>query len=49
MELDIRGARAAGLHVIWMNRAEAVWAGDDAPIAVSDLLGLEQWLDRHAE
>lgn len=47
MELDIRGARAAGLHVIWMNRTEAVWAGEDAPIAVSDLFGLEQWLDRH--
>ena len=45
IELDVRGARAAGLHVIWMNRSDAVWAGDDAPLAVSDLLGLERWLD----
>ncbi len=44
MELDVRGARAAGLHVIWMNRADATWAGDDVPVAVNDLLGLERWL-----
>lgn len=45
MELDVRGARAAGLHVIWINRANVAWAGDDAPVAVNDLLGLEQWLE----
>lgn len=44
IELDVRGARAAGLHVIWMNRADAAWVGDDAPVAVNDLLGLERWL-----
>ncbi len=44
IELDVRGARAAGLHVIWMNRTHATWAGDDAPVAVNDLLGLERWL-----
>jgi len=30
--------------VIWMNRANVAWAGNDAPVAVSDLLGLERWL-----
>lgn len=45
-ELDVRGARAAGLHVIWMNRTDAVWAGEDAPVAVSDLLGVEHWLEQ---
>jgi len=45
IELDVRGARAAGLHVIWMNRTDAVWAGGDAPDAVIDLLELEHWLD----
>lgn len=44
-ELDIRGARAAGLHAVWMNRAEGIWNGDDVPVAVTDLLGLEQWLE----
>jgi putative hydrolase of the HAD superfamily len=43
-ELDIRGARAAGLHAVWMNRAEGEWDGNDAPVAVTDLLELERWL-----
>jgi len=48
MELDVRGARAAGLHVIWINRTGATWTGEDAPHAISDLLGLEQWLEARA-
>jgi FMN hydrolase / 5-amino-6-(5-phospho-D-ribitylamino)uracil phosphatase len=44
-ELDIRGARAAGLQAVWMNRAQGVWPGDDVPVAVTDLLGLERWLE----
>lgn len=44
IDLDIRGARAAGLHAVWMNRAGNTWTGDDAPTAVTDLLGLERWL-----
>jgi putative hydrolase of the HAD superfamily len=48
VELDIRGARAAGMQVIWINRANAAWAGDDAPVAVSDLHDLERWLDRYS-
>lgn len=44
MDLDVRGARAAGLHVIWMNRTAGTWAGDDAPAQVGDLLELERWL-----
>ena len=43
-DLDVRGARDAGLHAIWMNRDNAAWAGDDAPGTVRDLLELEQWL-----
>jgi FMN hydrolase / 5-amino-6-(5-phospho-D-ribitylamino)uracil phosphatase len=45
IELDVRGARAAGLQVIWMNRTDSGWVGDDAPTVVNDLLGLERWLD----
>ena len=45
IELDIRGARAAGLHVVWMNRTGSEWAGDDVPHTVTDLLGLERWLE----
>ena len=44
-ELDIRGARAAGLHAVWMNRGAGAWPGDDAPVAVTDLLELERWLE----
>lgn len=46
-ELDVRGARAAGLRAVWMNRTNTDWAGDDAPVTVNDLLGLEQWLAQH--
>jgi len=45
IELDVRGARAAGLHVIWMNRTDAEWRGDDVPPVVRDLTGLERWLE----
>lgn len=45
-ELDIRGARAAGLHAVWMNRADGQWDGEDAPVAVKDLLELERWLEQ---
>lgn len=46
-ELDVRGARAAGLTSVWMNRSDSAWAGDDAPVVVKDLVELEQWLARH--
>jgi FMN hydrolase / 5-amino-6-(5-phospho-D-ribitylamino)uracil phosphatase len=50
IELDVCGARAAGLQVIWMNRSEAAWTGDDAPATVNDLIGLERWLEeRHGQ
>jgi hypothetical protein len=32
-----------------MNRAQGVWSGDDVPVAVTDLLGLERWLGGLAE
>jgi putative hydrolase of the HAD superfamily len=44
IELDIRGARAAGLHTVWMNRANTPWPGDDAPVTVADLEAFERWL-----
>lgn len=44
VELDVRGARSAGLHAVWMNRTAATWAGDDAPHAVTNLSELETWL-----
>ena len=47
-ELDVRGARAAGLHTLWINRTDAAWAGEDAPHTGRDLLAVEQWLERQA-
>ncbi len=44
IELDVRGARGAGLHAVWMNRASHAWPGDDVPHTVADLEALEQWL-----
>jgi putative hydrolase of the HAD superfamily len=44
IELDIRGARSAGLHAVWVNRTSNAWPGDDAPVTVQDLEGLERWL-----
>ena len=47
-ELDVRGARGAGLHAVWINRANVPWPGDDPPVAVPDLEAFERWLDNHA-
>ena len=44
IELDVRGARGAGLHAVWLNRASHPWPGDDAPVTVSDLEAFERWL-----
>jgi putative hydrolase of the HAD superfamily len=44
IELDVRGARGAGLHAVWMNRASHTWPGDDAPDTVADLEAFERWL-----
>ncbi len=51
--LDVRGARDAGLQVLWINRVNAPWeavmgGGADAPATVTDLLGVERWLDARA-
>ena len=48
IDLDVRGARDAGLHAVWMNRAAATWAGDDAPHTVTNLSELETWLIANA-
>jgi putative hydrolase of the HAD superfamily len=44
IELDVRGARGAGLHAVWMNRASHAWPGDDVPDTVADLEAFERWL-----
>ena len=44
IELDVRGAREAGLHAVWMNRARHAWPGDDVPDIVADLEAFERWL-----
>ena len=44
IELDVRGARAAGLHAVWINRTNHSWPGDDVPDTVADLEAFERWL-----
>ena len=44
IELDVRGARGAGLHAVWVNRGSHAWPGDDAPVTVADLEAFERWL-----
>ena len=44
VELDVRGARGAGLHAVWMNRASHAWPGEDVPDTVTDLEAFERWL-----
>jgi FMN hydrolase / 5-amino-6-(5-phospho-D-ribitylamino)uracil phosphatase len=44
IELDVRGARGAGLHAVWINRATHAWPGDDVPDTVADLEAFEAWL-----
>ena len=45
IELDVRGARGAGLHAVWMNRANHPWPHDDEPVTVADLEAFERWLE----
>jgi putative hydrolase of the HAD superfamily len=49
IELDVRGARDAGMHVAWINRGDAVWEGTDAPLVVRDLPELEAWLEANSQ
>jgi putative hydrolase of the HAD superfamily len=44
VELDVRGARGAGLQAVWLNRASQPWPGDDVPDTVADLEAFERWL-----
>ncbi len=44
-ELDVRGARGAGLHAVWINRDGKSWPGEDVPVTAPDLLELERWLE----
>lgn len=44
---DIEGARAAGLHAIWLNRSGMEWPLDsEPPLSVSNLLEVEKWLEQ---
>lgn len=44
IELDIGGARAAGVRAVWLNRTNQSWPGDDAPVTVPNLEAFEHWL-----
>lgn len=44
IEFDVRGARRAGLHAVWINRTSHPWPGDDEPVTVPDLEAFERWL-----
>lgn len=44
-EHDVRGAREAGLHAVWINRENRSWPGEDVPVAVPDLEAFERWLE----
>ncbi|MBK9493974.1 MAG: HAD-IA family hydrolase [Aquimonas sp.] len=45
-ELDVLGARAAGLHCAWINRRDEQWTHECAPdITITSLLQLADWLD----
>lgn len=48
VELDVRGARAAGLHAVWLNRAGHAWPGEDVPHTVTDLEAFERWLEERS-
>ncbi len=45
VELDVRGARLAGLQAVWINRDQRSWPGEDVPIMVTDLEAFERWLE----
>lgn len=47
-ELDVLGARRAGLRTAWINRGPTSWAHDETPdVSVPDLAALADWLDHH--
>jgi FMN hydrolase / 5-amino-6-(5-phospho-D-ribitylamino)uracil phosphatase len=48
-ELDVRGARGAGLHAVWINRSNLSWPGDDPPVMVADMLAFERWLETRSQ
>jgi putative hydrolase of the HAD superfamily len=45
VELDVRGARNAGLHAVWINRDSRAWPGTDLPVMLPDLEAFERWLE----
>lgn len=45
VELDVRGARDAGLLAVWINRENRLWPGADLPVMLPDLEAFEHWLE----
>jgi len=43
-DLDVRAARNAGLHAVWINRGELQWQGEDVPPVINTLDHLEHWI-----
>jgi putative hydrolase of the HAD superfamily len=49
-ELDVLGARRAGLRSAWINREQRTWTHPEAPdVSVRDLSELADWLERQAD
>jgi putative hydrolase of the HAD superfamily len=44
LERDVQGARAAGLHAVWLNRSQRPAAGPPPPVEIDSLLGLPEAL-----
>jgi FMN hydrolase / 5-amino-6-(5-phospho-D-ribitylamino)uracil phosphatase len=50
-ELDVAGARAAGMHPVWIDRVGSPWPEHIEPpsLKVSSMLDLVHWLERGAD
>jgi putative hydrolase of the HAD superfamily len=46
LERDVQGARAAGLHAVWLNRSQRPPAGPRPAVEIDTLLGLPEALAR---
>ena len=43
-DLDVRGAKNAGLHAVWINRGNQQWQGEDVPPMINTLEDIEHWV-----
>lgn len=49
-QMDVIGARDAGMHTAWINRDRRPWPADSGPaptLDLPDMGALAQWLDQH--